>query len=163
MQRIVNLTPDIAATGELRADDIAEAAALGFRAIVNNRPDGEEEGQLNNHTEASLAWRNGLLYRFVPSSKLDLFTDSVVEGMVEALANLPRPILLHCKSGMRSAIIWAAANARKQPVDDVLAALQAAGYELDFLRDELDAQADRHHWMAEHAPAPQPADTANAA
>lgn len=163
MQRIVNLTPDIAVTGELQPDDLAQVAALGFRSLVNNRPDGEEEGQLTNHAEASLAWRNGLRYRFVPSSKLDLFTDTVVEGMVEALVNLPRPVLLHCKSGMRSAIIWAAANARNQPVDDVLAALAAAGYELDFLRDELDAQADRRHWMGEPIATPQPAETANAA
>lgn len=164
MQSLVYIAPDIAVTGELFADDIAEIARLGFRSIVNNRPDGEEDGQLASQAAAAHAWRHGLLYRAVPSSKLDLFTDPVVEGMGEALANLPRPILAHCKSGMRSAIIWAAASARKVPVDAVLAQLAAAGYDLDFLRDELDAQADRQHWMAAHsAPAAPVLATADAA
>lgn len=166
MQSIVYLTPDLAVTGELQPADLAEIASLGFKSLVNNRPDSEEEGQMTNHTEASHAWRHGLRYRFVPSSKLDLFTDNVVEGMADALANLPRPILAHCKSGIRSAIIWAAASARQTPVDDVLAALAAAGFDLDFLRDELDTQADRHRWIGETKPSeqqPRVVETADAA
>lgn len=147
MQKLLHIAADIAVTGELSADDVAEAARLGFRSIVNNRVDGEDEAQLAGQTEAAVAWRHGLWYRHVPASKLELFTDPVVQGMADAIADLPRPILLHCKSGMRSAIVWAAAEARRRPVDDVLAALAAAGYDLDFLRDELDAQADRQHWM----------------
>jgi hypothetical protein len=56
-------------------------------------------------------------------------------------------VLAHCKSGLRSAIVWAAASARSQPVDCVLAALAAAGFELDFLRDDLEQQADRKRWL----------------
>lgn len=163
MQNIVHITPDFAVTGELQPADLAEAATLGFRSVVNNRPDGEDDGQMTSAAGAANAWRYGLLYRHIPSSKLDLFTDGVVEGMSEALATLPRPILAHCKSGMRSAIIWAAASARQISVDDVLAKLEAAGFELDFLRDELDAQADRRHWNvpAAHAmPQPVAADAA---
>ncbi|MFN3869324.1 MAG: beta-lactamase hydrolase domain-containing protein [Hyphomicrobiaceae bacterium] len=152
MQNIVYIAPDIAITGQLEAGDIAEAARLGFRGIVNNRVENEEEGQLPSHAEAALAWRHGIAYRHVPAGKLDLFTDPVIAGLEDALANLPKPILLHCKSGMRSAIVWAAAAARRTPVESVLAALEGAGFELDFLRDELDAQADRHRWM----PAPVP-------
>lgn len=148
MQSIVYIASDIAVTGELTAEDVAAAAALGFRSIVNNRVDGESDDQLSGHAEAVHAWRNGLRYAHVPASKIDLFTDPVIEGVAEALENLPRPVLLHCKSGMRSAIVWAAAEARHSPVDSVLNALGAAGFDLDFLRDELDAQADRRHWMA---------------
>lgn len=153
MQNIVFITPDVAVTGQLDAADIAEVARLGFRSIVNNRVENEEDDQLPSLTEAALARRHAISYRHVPAGKLDLFTDPVIEGIEDALANLPKPMLLHCKSGMRSAIVWAAAAARHQPVDEVLTRLEAAGYELDFLRDELDAQADRHRWM----PAPTPA------
>ena len=153
MQNIVYIAADIAVTGQLEAADIAEAARRGFRSLVNNRVENEEDGQLPSHTEAALAWRHGMAYRHVPAGKLDLFTDPVIEGIEDALANLPKPLLLHCKSGMRSAIVWAAASARRNSVDNVLAALEAAGYELDFLRDELDAQADRHRWMPAHVSA----------
>lgn len=147
MKDIVYLTPDFAITGDLAPADFATAASLGFRAILNNRPDGEEENQLTGTAEAELAWQAGLRYRFLPLDKHELFTDPVVEGMIHAIGNLDGPVLAHCKSGLRSAIVWAAASARSMPVDDVLAMLDRAGQELDFLRDELDAQADRRHWM----------------
>lgn len=149
MQDIVYLTPNFAVTGELSVADFALAAKQGFKAILNNRPDGEEEGQLTGASEAEHAWQAGLRYRFLPLDKHELFTDPVVEGMISALSELDGPILAHCKSGLRCAIVWAAASARSVPVDDVLATLEKAGQDLDFLRDELDAQADRRHWMPE--------------
>lgn len=146
MDPIVTLVPGFAVTGELSADDFARIAALGFRSIINNRPDREAPDQLGSAREAALARSAGLDYAFVPASKLELFSDVVVEPMQQALAALPAPILAHCKSGQRSAIAWAAASARSAPVDVVLAQLTAAGFDLDFLRDDLDAQADRAQW-----------------
>jgi sulfide:quinone oxidoreductase len=67
--------------------------------------------------------------------------------MADALAELEGPVVAHCKSGLRSAIVWAAASARSQPVDCVLAALDKAGFDLDVIRDDLDAQADRERWL----------------
>lgn len=149
MKDIVYLTPDFAITGDLAPADFAAATSLGFKAILNNRPDGEEENQLSGAAEAEYAWQAGLKYRFLPLDKHELFTDPVVEGMIHAIGELDGPVLAHCKSGLRSAIVWAAASARSLPVDDVLAMLERAGQDLDFLRDELDAQADRRHWMPE--------------
>lgn len=165
MKEIVYLTPDFAITGDLAPADFAEAARLGFKAILNNRPDNEEQGQLNNKGEAELAWQAGLKYRFLPLDKHELFTDPVVEGMITAAGELGGPILAHCKSGLRCAIVWAAASARSTPVEDVLATLERAGQDLDFLRDELDAQADRHHWMPDTlaTPADLPATKTSAA
>lgn len=151
MPEIVYITPDFAIAGALEPQDFAGLAAQGFRAILNNRPEGEEAGQLTSLAEAELAWAAGLRYRFLPLDKHELFTDPVVEGMISALTELKGPILAHCKSGLRSAIVWAAAKARSMPVDDVLAALEKAGQDLDFLRDELDSQADRPHWSPEIA------------
>lgn len=147
MDKIIHITPAFAVTAELSPGDFEEVARLGFRAVLSNRPDGEEEGQMPARREAVHAWRAGLTFRHVPASKHDLFTDSVVEGMADALASLDGPVLAHCKSGMRSAIVWAAASARSQSVDCVLAALAQAGFDLDFLRDDLDQQADRRRWL----------------
>lgn len=147
MDTIVSLTPGFAATAALTEADFAEAKRLGFSAIVSNRPDGEDPGQLTAKQEAVLAWRAGLQFRHVPTSKHDVFTEEVVTGMAEALAGLKGPVLAHCKSGVRSIIAWAAASARSQPVDCVLDVLREAGQDLDFLRDDLEAQASRKHWL----------------
>jgi sulfide:quinone oxidoreductase len=147
MDTIVSLTPGFAATSALAEADFAEAKRLGFTAIVSNRPDGEEPGQLTAKQEAVLAWRAGLQFRHVPAAKHEIFTDEVVTGMAEALAGLNGPVLAHCKSGVRSIIAWAAASARSQSVDCVLDTLRDAGQDLDFLRDDLEAQASRKHWL----------------
>lgn len=153
MDKITFITPGFAVTSALSPEDFGEASRLGFRAVLSNRPDGEAPDQMSARDEAVHAWRAGLRFRHVPAGKLDLFTDPVVEAMGEALAGLDGPVLAHCQSGLRSAIVWAAASARTQSVDCVLAALRQAGFDLDFLRDELDTQADRSRWITAPAAA----------
>jgi sulfide:quinone oxidoreductase len=147
MTKIIFITPTFAVTDMPSPIDFARFAKLGFKAVISNRPDHEEDGQLTGRGEAVLAWREGLGFRHIPAAKHEVFTDPVVEAMADALATLEGPVLAHCKSGLRSAIVWAAASARSQPVDCVLAALRKAGFDLDFLRDDLEAQADRKRWL----------------
>jgi uncharacterized protein (TIGR01244 family) len=151
MPLLTPITPEIAVAPALEPDDFAELARLGYRSIVSNRPDGETGSSLTARQEAIHAWRAGLRFAHVPASKLELFTDPVVEGMGEALRRLPGPVVAHCASGIRSAIVWAAASARSRPVDCVLAALEGAGFDLDFIRDDLEAQADRKRWIGNAA------------
>lgn len=139
MDKVVYITPNFAVTGALKSADFRLISAMGFRSVLNNRPDGEEDGQLTGADEAALAATFGLGYRFVPAHKLDLFSDQVVAATQDALAALPGPVLAHCKAGMRSAIAWAAAVSHTQPLDDVMAKLAAAGFDFDFLRDDFEA------------------------
>ena len=147
MKTVTWITPRFAVTTELAEADFADARALGFKAVLSNRPDGEDAHQLTARQEAVLAWRAGLQFRHVPAGKLDLFTDATIESMADALAGLQGPVLAHCKSGIRSAIVWAAASARSQTVDCVMETLKAAKLDLDFIRDDLETQADRKRWL----------------
>jgi uncharacterized protein (TIGR01244 family) len=141
MEKIVYITPGFAVAAQLDAGDFEGIAKLGFKAIVNNRPDGEEEGQLPSHIAAAQAWGAGLAYSHIPAGKLDLFSDPVVDTAEAAIADAGGPVLAYCRSGTRSAIIWAAVSARGLPVDEVLSLLAKAGFDLDFLSDELEEQA----------------------
>src|SRR5262245_28293092 len=142
MNRIVQITPHFAVTGALRPGDFAEAVALGFKSIVSNLPDGESPVHPTSRQEAELAAQAGLVFRHIPVTKAEAFSDRVVEGMSKALDELEGPVLAHCASGLRSAIAWAAATARNQPVDAVLGKLAATGFNLEPLRDDLEEQ---HH------------------
>jgi len=147
IDRIVYITPDFAVTGALAPEDFPLIAEAGFRSVISNRPDGEAGAAMNARQESVAAWRSGLHFRHVPAAKHDVLTDTVVEGMADAVRRLEGPILAHCLSGQRSAIVWAAASARAGNIDCVLAALAQAGFDLAFLRDDLEAQADRKRWL----------------
>jgi uncharacterized protein (TIGR01244 family) len=108
--------------------------------IVSNLPDGESQVHPTSQQEAQLAADAGLGFRHIPVTKAEVFSDRVVGGTAKALSELEGPILAHCASGLRSAIAWAAAAARSQSVDAVLAKLAAAGFNLEPLRADLDDQ-----------------------
>jgi uncharacterized protein (TIGR01244 family) len=144
MNTITFITPGFAVTGELSPSDFPDLAARGFKTVINNRPDGESEGQMPASKQEEIARQNGLEYVHVPTTQRELFTDGVIGAMADAMAHRPGPILAHCKSGMRSSILWAVVSARTTPVADVLATLQSQGIDLSFLHDELEQQAARH-------------------
>lgn len=143
MNSITYITPDFAITGELSESDFAELAALGFKAVINNRPDGEGPGQQPAQMQEEFARSNGLAYAHIPATSQTLFSDQVVDAMAEALSKLEGPVLAHCKSGMRSTILWGAASARTRPVAEVLEALGNSPFDVSFLQDELEKQASR--------------------
>lgn len=66
MDRVARLTPFLSVTPQLSEADIGIAAAQGFRAIVNNRPDGEAPDHPASAAMAAAAARHGLGYRHIP-------------------------------------------------------------------------------------------------
>ena len=97
-----HLTADIAVAGQLEPAAMAEAAAAGFRSVVNNRPD--FEGGPTQPTSASIeaaARAAGLAYAWLPVAP-SVQTEADIARFAELLASLPKPILAFCRSGARS-------------------------------------------------------------
>jgi uncharacterized protein (TIGR01244 family) len=121
--------------------DLAEAAALGVRQVVNNRPDDEEPGQPDGATVAQAAASAGLAYAAIPVTHAG-FSHAQVDAMVAALENADGPVLAYCKSGTRSAYLWALARAKMGDHPAALIEKAAdAGYDLRPIRPMLDALA----------------------
>lgn len=137
MNKIIPLAPLFAVTAALEPGDFARVAALGFKAIVSNLPDGESARHPSTAEAAKLAAAAGLQYRHIPATKFDVLSPRVVDGTIAAAQELEGPILAHCASGLRSALAWGAAAARYQSSDLVLAVLGKAGFNMGALRDEL--------------------------
>lgn len=151
MTKIISITPSFAVTGALGPHDFGELAELGFKTVIGNRTDAEVPAHLSSANLARAAADEGVTYIHVPASKFELFTDAVIDGVASAVAVADGPVLAHCASGQRSAIIWAATQVRTRPVAEVMQDLANAGFKLDFIRDDLEAQADRARW-SEPAP-----------
>ncbi|HYW16141.1 MAG TPA: TIGR01244 family sulfur transferase [Allosphingosinicella sp.] len=119
---------------QLTAGDVDEAAALGVRLIVNNRPDGEEPGQPSSAEIETAARAAGLDYRHIPNA--GGFPPEQVEAMAEALEQ--GPVLAFCRTGTRSTYLWALARAAGgAPAEELAAAASAAGYDLGPIRGLL--------------------------
>ncbi len=132
------LTDVISVAGALSAGDFARAAAQGFQTIVNNRPDGEEPGQLTAREEREMARAAGLAYIYLPAAKHEVLEPHFVDALEATLAGIEGPLLLHCRSGLRSTIAWAAVQVRAgRAIEAVLSAAHAAGFDLAAVRDEI--------------------------
>lgn len=106
---VQSIDSDVCVAPQLTPDAMAAAAAQGFRSVVNNRPD--FEGGADQPTSAQIeaaARAAGLEYRFLPVSGAYQSPDDAA-NMAALLKELPRPLLMFCRSGARSARLYSLA------------------------------------------------------
>ena len=96
------LTPDICAAPQLTPEAMAEAAAMGFKSVVNNRPDFEHgPDQPTSAAIQAAAEAAGLQYRHLPVAG-GYQSPEEIAAFAQLLEELPRPLLVFCRSGARS-------------------------------------------------------------
>lgn len=96
----------LAITPQLNPGDLAAAAAAGFRAVINNRPD--HEGGAGQPTSAEIeaaARAAGLAYRHLPVPPSG-HTPAQAQAMVQLVDSMPHPVLAFCRTGRRSAALY---------------------------------------------------------
>lgn len=109
-QLLRSLTPEVCVAPQLTPGAMAELATLGFKAVVNNRPDFEEGPQQPTNAQIEAAARAaGLEYAFLPVQSAYQSPEEIAR-MAELLAALPRPLVAFCRSGARSTKLYAAAT-----------------------------------------------------
>lgn len=143
MVEFTYITPEFAIGPQISAEDISQLSADGFKSILNARPDDEIGSYMLAEEAERLASQSGLGYVHAPTEGHEIFETDVIDRFERALAELPTPIFSHCKTGTRSAMLWALVAARHREVEDVISTLNDAGQEFDFLEQELrDSAAD---------------------
>jgi uncharacterized protein (TIGR01244 family) len=96
------VAPDVCVAPQLTPEAMAEAARAGFRAVVNNRPDFEHgRDQPTSAAIEAAAKAAGLEYRHLPVDG-GWQSPEEIAAMARLLAELPRPLLMFCRSGGRS-------------------------------------------------------------
>jgi uncharacterized protein (TIGR01244 family) len=104
------LTPEFCVAPQLEPAAMAEAAAAGFRSVINNRPD--FEGGPDQPTSAAVeaaALAAGLAYRHLPVNGAYQSPEEIAAFKL-LIDSLPKPILAFCRSGARSTRLFAAAS-----------------------------------------------------
>ena len=95
------LAPGVSVAGRLDRADIDALAAAGVRTIINNRPDGEDPGQLAAAEARRIAEAHGIAYHHIPITAATL-SRADVDAFAAALRDAPAPVVAHCRSGVRS-------------------------------------------------------------
>ena len=105
------LSPQLSVSGEMTQDKFQQLIKQGFKSVIVNRPDQEQGNtvrvdQLRNIAEQS---KVSVIYQPVISSKI---SETDVVEFAKYYNELPKPILMVCKSGARSSLLFNQAKQR---------------------------------------------------
>lgn len=97
---------DVCVAPQLTPEAMAEAARLGFKSVVNNRPDFEHDpDQPTSAAVQAAAEAAGLVYHHLPVDGAWQSPEQIA-AFAQLLASLPRPLLAFCRSGARSSRLY---------------------------------------------------------
>ena len=100
----VRLSPDVTVASQPTLAEFRDIAAEGYVAVINNRPDGEDPTQPGSEAEEAAAEEAGMAYAHIPMGPV---TDATVRHFQSVVKGAAGPVLVHCRSGTRSANLWA--------------------------------------------------------
>ena len=130
MADIRKVTDDFAVAPQIAPADMAEVAALGYRLVINNRPDGESPDQPPGADMARAAEAAGLAYVAIPVRGGP--TADQIDAVQDAIKDAKGPVFAFCRSGTRSIVTWSMGQARHglRSREDLIEIGRNAGYDL---------------------------------
>ena len=96
----------VCAAPQLMPEAMAEAARIGFKSVINNRPDFEHDAdQPTSAAVEAAAIAAGLHYRHLPVDS-GYQSPEQIAAFAQLLKELPHPVLAFCRSGARSTRLY---------------------------------------------------------
>lgn len=123
-------------SAQLQVADLPGLYERGVRSLICNRPDCEEAGQPTSDEIAAAASNLDMKFAYIPVQSNGLDEVSVA-AFAHALTTLPGPTLAYCRTGNRSASLWALSLAGQRAPDEIISIAKSAGYDLSKLRPRL--------------------------
>ena len=123
------LTDSLTVSPQILAEDMAAIRAAGFRSLICNRPDGEGSDQPLFHEIEDAAKEAGLDARHQPVNS-GMLSDADAAEFARLLEELPKPVFAYCRTGTRSASLWALSQAGTLPLPEILKIAKDAGYNM---------------------------------
>jgi len=143
MSKFIELEPGVYVTGQIDVADLQEIDRLGIRSILDNRPDEEIDGRNSSDMIAYVAGKHRISFRYQPVWGFDLTSPEHKDVTRQWISEAPGPVLLYCRSGRRSTLLWAQTAVERLGIDAVLAAAERAGFNADEILMVLEDQLDQ--------------------
>lgn len=137
------LSNTYAVSPQIAAEDVPAIAEAGFSVVICNRPDGEVPEAHRADTIKAAVEAAGLRFVNNPVVPGGLTMENVAlqRAAVDAADSSGEQVFAYCASGNRSSILWALANAGRQPTDALIGAGAQYGYQTAQFRDLIDRLA----------------------
>ncbi len=103
--RVLEVAPQVYASGQLFETQLNLLDRQGVRSIVNTRPDGESTGQPRSADLAKVAEELGMKFAHYPVEPGSMKTQDA-EAFAKACDELDRPLIVCGRSGAHSTRIW---------------------------------------------------------
>lgn len=123
------LTAELSVAPQISAADMQAIASAGYRSVICNRPDGEGSDQPNYVELERSAAECDLQMRYLPAESGKV-TDEQGAAFGALMAELPKPVLAFCRTGMRSTTMWALSQAGQLPLPQIIERSSKAGFDL---------------------------------
>lgn len=136
---IRKIDESISVAPQITYTDVAEAAKLGFKTLVANRPDQEEFGQPAMADIEAAAVENGMAWVYMPVESGNI-ADADVERFDTMIRESEKPVLAFCRSGTRCTVLWALSAARTVSAEEVFTKARNAGYDISGLAPRMAQQ-----------------------
>ena len=135
------LFQDLLVAGQLQEGDFKLAKEKGITVIINNRPDDEQVGQLSSTEAKALCDKLDIEYHYLPMENGKPLPDGLVEQVSSIIDDATGTVLAHCRSGMRSTILWALGKVGQGELtaDEAFACANNAGINLSNVKPMLDS------------------------
>ncbi len=134
---IKKISPFLSVSPQIYPAHMERLAAMGFKTLINNRPDNETDDQPLVKELTAEAARHGMVLLSIPVIPGKI-TDQNVKEFGDELRRVKGPVLVYCRSGMRSTSLWALHEARHMDSDVLISFAATIGYDLSPQKDHLD-------------------------
>lgn len=124
-----------------KRNTLQQLAEAGFRSIINNQPDTDGNLLMTTDEVAAESAAAGLSYVHIPvEGRNPLEKD--VRRFNDALTTLPTPIFAFCRTGGRSAALWAMASVMQHSTETLISRCHDIGFDISGLRHKMDMRRE---------------------
>jgi uncharacterized protein (TIGR01244 family) len=107
MSDLKQVSNDLSIAGQIASEQLLELASAGFKSVLNLRSPDEKDFLPEEQQQAEAA---GLKYANIPLSPKEA-NQQLTDEAIQAVENLPKPVLIHCAGGARAGGIALIAHA----------------------------------------------------
>ena len=143
------INDNMTVTGQITPEDLQQASQEGFKSVLNLRAPGEEGFLPDEERQVQAA---GLAYKNIPVKKEEI-SDELTSQVLKVMDELPKPVLVHCASGMRAGAMafMHLATREGMTAEEAMGKAQAVGFDCssepelkEFFEQYVDSHAQGH-------------------